>query len=69
MVSVFSENTIRTFGINMNKTDKITEAKQDIQEYLSSGGLFNPEMANHNEVRDLIIRLRTLIEDIERRLT
>jgi hypothetical protein len=69
MVSVFLGNTIKIYGINMNKTDKITEAKQDIQEYLSGGGLFNPEMANHNEVRDLIIRLRTLIEDIERRLT
>jgi hypothetical protein len=30
-----------------------------IQAYLSGGGLFNPELANHDAVRDLIIDLRT----------
>lgn len=53
----------------MNIIGEITEAKLNIQDYLSGGGLFNPEMANHNEVRDLIIKLRTLIEKIEERLS
>jgi hypothetical protein len=34
-----------------------------ITEYLASGGLFNPEMANHYVVRDLLIDIRkALIE-------
>ncbi len=32
-------------------TDRITE-------YLASGGLFNPELANHEAVRDLLIDAR-----------
>ena len=30
----------------------------DIADYLGNGGLFNPELANHNKVRDLIIACR-----------
>jgi hypothetical protein len=48
--------------------EDIQQGKQEIQDYLMSGGLFNPELANHEEVRDLIIRLRTLLESIEERL-
>ena len=29
--------------------------------YLSGGGLFNPELANHDAVRDLIIDLRAAL--------
>lgn len=29
-----------------------------INAYLSTGGLFNPEMANHDAVRDLLIECR-----------
>lgn len=29
-----------------------------ITEYLSSGGLFNPELMEHEKVRDLLIDLR-----------
>ena len=32
-----------------------------IMDYLSMGGLFNPELANHDEVRDLIIDCRNEI--------
>lgn len=35
---------------------------QRITEYLSAGGLFNPELANHDAVRDLIIDCRDEIE-------
>jgi hypothetical protein len=30
-----------------------------ITDYLTGGGLFNPEMANHDAVRDLLIDART----------
>lgn len=32
-----------------------------INDYLSTGGLFNPEMADHNKVRDLLIEIRDYI--------
>jgi len=48
--------------------EEIQQGKQEIQDYLMSGGLNNPELADHEEVRDLIIRLRTLLESIEERL-
>jgi hypothetical protein len=34
------------------------EIVQRITDYLSGGGLFNPEMANHDAVRDLLIDCR-----------
>ena len=49
----------------MKQTKKET-ASQDIVErcsnYLSSGGLFNPEFADHDAVRDLVINCRDEIE-------
>lgn len=33
-----------------------------IQDYLGNGGLVNPEMMEHNKVRDLIIDLRDYIQ-------
>lgn len=35
-----------------------------IAEYLSTGGLFNPEFADHNAVRDLIIDCRKELIDV-----
>lgn len=35
-----------------------------IDEYLQLGGLFNPELANHQAVRNLIIDCRDLIKDL-----
>lgn len=34
---------------------------QRIDAYLGNGGLFNPELANHDAVRDLLIDLRKVI--------
>ena len=34
------------------------ELTQRITDYLTGGGLFNPEMANHEAVRDLLIDCR-----------
>jgi hypothetical protein len=36
-----------------------------ITAYLSLGGLFNPEMANHEAVRDLLIDCRTALDGKE----
>jgi hypothetical protein len=33
----------------------------EIQQYLCSGGMFNPELAIHDNVRDLIIKCKTYI--------
>jgi predicted nucleic acid-binding Zn-ribbon protein len=38
------------------------ELEQRITDYLASGGLFNPEMAKHDRVRDLLIDCRAAIE-------
>lgn len=37
-----------------------------ITEYLSGGGLFNPELANHDAVRDLLIAARDEIVRMRR---
>jgi hypothetical protein len=37
-----------------------------ITDYLSSGGLFNPELADHNKVRDLLIECREALEVLEK---
>lgn len=34
-------------------------------DYLSSGGLFNPELADHNAVRDLVAALRDRVAVLE----
>ena len=34
-----------------------------IEEYLSAGGLFNPELANHVAVRDLLIECREALRE------
>lgn len=35
-----------------------------ITDYLAMGGLFNPELANHIAVRDLLIECRKALNDI-----
>ena len=35
-----------------------------ITDYLTMGGLFNPELANHLAVRDLLIECREALNDI-----
>lgn len=37
-----------------------------ITEYLATGGLFNPELMDHQAVRDLLIDARDVIEILER---
>jgi hypothetical protein len=38
---------------------------QRITEYLTAGGLFNPEYMDHNAVRDLLMDCRDRIEALE----
>ncbi len=44
---------------NMNLTQLILKR---IQDYLSKGGLFNPELMEHDKVRQLILDCRREIE-------
>lgn len=46
----------------MSEMSSSDELLLRIRDYLSLGGLFNPELANHDAVRDLIIACRTEIE-------
>jgi hypothetical protein len=39
-----------------------TDLPARITEYLATGGLFNPELANHDMVRDLMIECRDALE-------
>jgi hypothetical protein len=39
-----------------------------ITEYLSSGGLWNPELMDHDAVRSLLIDARDVVEIFERKL-
>lgn len=39
--------------------------EERITEYLSGGGLFNPELANHDAVRDLLIASRQRVAELE----
>lgn len=38
---------------------------EEINEYLANGGLFNPELADHHAVRDLLIECREEIIRLE----
>jgi hypothetical protein len=43
--------------------ERIKELSDSITEYLSNGGLFNPEFANHLAVRDLLIECREVLNE------
>jgi hypothetical protein len=48
----------------MTESDnRIAEIAARITAYLIGGGLFNPEMANHDAVRDLLIDCRAALSD------
>lgn len=42
--------------------ERIAEIRERATEYLSSGGLFNPEMMEHNKVRNLIMDSRDALD-------
>jgi hypothetical protein len=43
--------------------ERIKELSDRITEYLSNGGLFNPELANHLAVRDLLMECREVLNE------
>jgi len=42
--------------------DRIKELSDRITDYLAMGGLFNPELADHLAVRDLLMECRALAQ-------
>lgn len=48
-------------GREMN--ERIKELSDRITEYLFNGGLFNPELADHLAVRDLLIECREVLKN------
>ena len=52
---VFSQ-PIQTMG------EQMSDVAKRITEYLTVGGFFNPELMEHDKVRDLLIDCRTEIE-------
>lgn len=49
---MFKTHDIKTFE----------DARNKITEYLCVGGFFNPEMMEHDKVRDLLMEIRDLID-------
>ena len=43
--------------------EQFKELSDRIADYLFSGGLFNPELANHFAVRDLLIEIKKTLND------
>ncbi len=43
--------------------ERIKELVDRITQYLSSGGLFNPELMEHQKVRDLLIDCRKALNE------
>lgn len=44
--------------------ERIRELSNRITDYLSMGGLFNPELADHLAVRDLLIECRKVLNEV-----
>ena len=56
-----SLNSVHVNGIMMN--NRVKELSDRITEYLFNGGLFNPELANHIAVRDLLMECREALNE------
>lgn len=46
----------------------MTKLEDKITEYLSAGGMFNPELMEHEKVRDLLIKCREEIKRLRKAL-
>jgi hypothetical protein len=49
--------------LKLKMNERIKELSDRITEYLSNGGLFNPELANHLAVRDLLMECREVLNE------
>ena len=47
----------------------LSDVSQRITEYLSAGGLWNPELMNHEKVRDILIDVRAELDRLRTRLS
>lgn len=47
----------------MSVDERIAEIRRRITDYLCSGGLYNPELAIHDKVRDLLLDCRAALSD------
>lgn len=59
-----------TYEIPVNSTHKLKDHKDiiyKINEYLFVGGLWNPEMMEHEKVRDLLMEIRDLLKEDEQK--
>jgi hypothetical protein len=45
--------------------ERIKQLSDRITDYLAMGGLFNPELANHLAVRDLLMECREVLNERE----
>lgn len=43
--------------------DRVKELSDRITAYLFNGGLFNPELANHIDVRDMLMECREVLNE------
>ena len=46
---------------NQQRMDRLNDVRERIANYMTSGGLFNPELADHIAVRDLLIDIDTVL--------
>jgi hypothetical protein len=49
----------------IHMAENVKELLQKTQEYLSLGGLFNPELMPQDKVRDMLIEYRDILKDKE----
>ena len=49
----------------IHMVENVKELLQKTQEYLSLGGLFNPELMPQDKVRDMLIEYRDILKDKE----
>ena len=45
-------------------THQIEQLSNRISEYLSQGGLFNPELMQHNLVQELLLDIRKVLDEL-----
>jgi len=57
-----NEFLLKAFAVDNESKDTAEEIDSRITDYLIGGGLFNPELANHDAVRELIIDARYALE-------
>jgi hypothetical protein len=63
--SIGTQEKYEEFAKARNRSSRINVLSARITDYLSMGGLFNPELADHLAVRDLLIECREVLNERE----